>query len=158
MKVCVYDITDINWDEVETLDFKDNWESSLGTSRPEDHDNGCSFHDDNKLCDCSWEEAWTPNEIWYTDGEWETNGQWKPSPLKRRGLKYHTVFVHNYEKHTVQVVHSPLSWKRGPCSPCYPNQCDAYEPGDIGCFRLPNWLVENEDLWVGDDPEYGALK
>lgn len=153
MKRCVYNVNDINWDEVESLEFKESWDADLGSSRPEDHDNSCSFHDDNKLCDCSWGKTWTPSEIWYTDGKWKANGQWSPNNPKRRGLKHHIIFVHDYKKHNIQVIHSPLSWKRALCPPCHPNRC-ACEPGNIECFRLPNWLIENENLWVGPSLEY----
>jgi hypothetical protein len=146
-EVCVYSGNALDWDCLDYLSIEDGFVAALKDSDSDDHDAECEWHDDPKSCSCGWGDYWEPSMVWYANGDWFTTDKGE------RDTKGTVVFAHNCGHNTIQVCRSPLTWERFRCSLCYPGQADANTPGDIRCYRLPNWMVADKDLWVGDDPE-----
>lgn len=147
----VYGGNAINWECIDEFAEEDGYSDFLEASEAADHAADCEWHDDHESCCCGCADCWEPTEVWSTNGLWSRTltGQ-----LEATGT---LVFVYDNNDNIVQVVRSPLTWNRGECSPCYPGQADADTPGAVRCYRLPNWMVADKDLWVGDDPEYEVV-
>jgi hypothetical protein len=109
----------------ERLDFLSTADGFVAALKDSDPDD----HDP----ECEWHDdnescscGW--GDFWEPSVVWYTNSDWFTNDKGERDTKGTLVFAHNANPHTVQVCRSPLTW-------------------------LPNWMVADKDLWVGDDPE-----
>lgn len=126
----VYSTGDVDLDAVlclEELDYA--YEDAV-----REHEAECAICRGEVEGDCDFFDFWDsqPGGRAWADAPWvfdEETQQWDAPDA--------TLMILENED-TVQVVKSPVTARRGWCSPCYPGQCCMDTPGDILCYALPD--------------------
>lgn len=157
--ITVYSGDDMAWEVVDCSGLEE-WNGleeavneAINDSCKSDHYESCCWNEDvedpdSKGCDCGFRDSfpWEPSEKYYSDKPIINTDEGLDSPDAT------IVFCHNLECNTLQLLKSPLTGKRGLCSPCYPGQAESDTEGDTLCYRFPNFML-SKDKWVGTDRE-----
>ena len=126
----VYSIHDVDWDAVLSLEELDvGYEDAV-----REHETECPICRGEVEGDCDFFIDFTSDGGGraYADANWifdEDTQKWDAPTA--------TLLILENED-TVQVVKSPVTARRGWCSPCFLGQCCMDTPGDILCYALPD--------------------